>query len=647
MKNTLVAFIFIFSSFSTINIDCFGAEIMLSRVPFLQTATQNSIIVCWSDEVTTGTTVEYGTTNALGSSTTGSSEYILKSKNPLYCWHSVKLTGLTPNTQYYYRVKTNGGTSLIYTFKTLPDATYLGKLRFLMFSDSHTLDTTMCGKTVRAAREKVIALYGSDFQNQITGIIHTGDIVHTGSDSTQYNRLFFAPFKHLTPYLSTMIVTGNHENASRTSAVGANNPPLFYNYLKYDDFSAIPTDAWLKEKMWSFKVANTLFIGLDNNEAGTTFSTQVTQLDAMLSAAQVNFEIDMVFVLFHQMPYGKIWSAGESAATRTQILPIIAKYDKVKQLTYGHTHGYERGTIHSNTSPNSDYTIVCNGGAGGGLDKWKTSDPTTSNKNYNNIHVAIANYSYSILEIDVANKSYNSKMYSIGTSANPKNNVMMDNWHRNPSLEAPNTPKILSINNTGINSYLVNTSAYSGVDSLMSVQIQVSPNIDFNTIAVDSIVNWKDIFGATLTGTGENGNPIDLHAGIDLTTITLNTTIASPYFRVRHRDHNLKWSNWSNNYITEIRQDEKTNNLKDRLFANSPNPFNQSTKISYNLVKATDVIIRLYGIDGKEIDKLQDGYKEAGFHSFIYNRSRLNAGIYYYQLFTPEFVDSKKMIVVN
>ena len=74
-----------------------GTQLLL--VPYLQTPSTNSIYVSWHDTLANLTNVEFGTTDALGQVTFGTNEIVLGE----YRWHTVKLTGLQPNTEYFLK----------------------------------------------------------------------------------------------------------------------------------------------------------------------------------------------------------------------------------------------------------------------------------------------------------------------------------------------------------------------------------------------------------------------------------------------------------------------------------------------------------------------------------------------------------------
>jgi hypothetical protein len=86
---------------------------------------------------------------------------------------------------------------------------------------------------------------------------------------------------------------------------------------------------------------------------------------------------------------------------------------------------------------------------------------------------------------------------------------------------------------------------------------------------------------------------------------------------------------------------------KFALQQNYPNPFNPTTKIKFDLAKATNVKIEIFNSLGQIIKTLVDDYKPAGYYETDFNASQLSSGVYFYRMTTNNFVDMKKMIVVK
>ncbi len=598
----------------------------MTRVPYLQGQGPNAINICWHDPDQTGTKVVYGLDSTLGTEMAGTSEII---SDP-YCWHTVKLTGLQADTRYFYRVASGSGESAIYSFRTLPDSTYTGKLRFVLLSDTHSSDTTMAGKVLRAARTKIAEIYGPDIENHVNGIFHSGDIVVSGSTPGQYSKQFFAPLSALSSNIPTMVVAGNHEMES----------PYFYKYLKLEDQSAFPEASPLNEKIWQLKVGNSLFIGLNTNIIDQYGEAQANWLESRLNEAENDTTIDFVFVFFHHPPYSELWIVGGTDYVKNRLLPVMKKYTKVQEIHYGHTHGFERGTITSE-KPGGDFRMICGGGGGGPLDPWVEGE----NQDLNDIHICISNYFFQILEIDIANHSYQTSVYSLGTLSKPKNSELIDRWHKSKNQSGPETPVIDKVERT--NEYVqITSSKFSGIDSLMSVQFQVVDSSQSMPVVIDSTTHWENIYGIDA-----NSNPVDLNQNINLYQSKINRALLSGdkeyFFRVRYRDLNLKWSDWSElaPYNTVGISENPVFQNGYLLNQNFPNPFNNETSFTYHIPEKCEVVFYIYSEGKSLISEIEAGIQPEGTYTIHYNAKKLNSGVYIFEMHTRNLSVSKKMII--
>ena len=78
---------------------------------------------------------------------------------------------------------------------------------------------------------------------------------------------------------------------------------------------------------------------------------------------------------------------------------------------------------------------------------------------------------------------------------------------------------------------------------------------------------------------------------------------------------------------------------------NFPNPFYQSTQISYSLSRSMPVRLSVFDLLGREVLQLVEGEKEEGVHTIAVGDSGLAPGVYLYSLDTPEGRFVRKMIV--
>lgn len=84
-----------------------------------------------------------------------------------------------------------------------------------------------------------------------------------------------------------------------------------------------------------------------------------------------------------------------------------------------------------------------------------------------------------------------------------------------------------------------------------------------------------------------------------------------------------------------------------RLNEAFPNPFNATTNISYNLPVTAKVSLKIFNINGQEVDILQDQVIEAGQHSVNWDANSNPAGLYFVKLESIDFSSVRKVILVK
>lgn len=86
---------------------------------------------------------------------------------------------------------------------------------------------------------------------------------------------------------------------------------------------------------------------------------------------------------------------------------------------------------------------------------------------------------------------------------------------------------------------------------------------------------------------------------------------------------------------------------KFTLFQNYPNPFNPTTTIQFQLPKESKVVFKIYNILGEEVAELLNDKKSAGVYEVVFNARGLPSGTYIYRIYAENFVETKKMILLN
>ena len=111
------------------------------------------------------------------------------------------------------------------------------------------------------------------------------------------------------------------------------------------------------------------------------------------------------------------------------------------------------------------------------------------------------------------------------------------------------------------------------------------------------------------------------------------------------------------NAVLSVRLDGIGKPQQDRLFQNYPNPFNPETWIPYQLSENSPVSLSIYDTTGALIRTLSLGIQPAGFYNSreraAYWDGRNDAGehvasgLYFYQLRTPSFHQTRRLVIVK
>ncbi|HEY5123725.1 MAG TPA: T9SS type A sorting domain-containing protein [Ignavibacteria bacterium] len=92
--------------------------------------------------------------------------------------------------------------------------------------------------------------------------------------------------------------------------------------------------------------------------------------------------------------------------------------------------------------------------------------------------------------------------------------------------------------------------------------------------------------------------------------------------------------------------------LKFSLFQNSPNPFNPTTKIKFEVPLSKGgrqgvVSLKVFDILGKEVATLVNEQLAPGTYELTFDGSNFASGVYFYQLRSGDFVATKKLILLK
>ncbi len=77
------------------------------------------------------------------------------------------------------------------------------------------------------------------------------------------------------------------------------------------------------------------------------------------------------------------------------------------------------------------------------------------------------------------------------------------------------------------------------------------------------------------------------------------------------------------------------------------NPLNPIATVKYAIPKSSYVSVKVFDMLGNLIETLVAGDKSAGNYTVRFDASKLSSGVYFYQLATPAYISTKKLVLMK
>jgi acid phosphatase type 7 len=323
----------------------------LIRGPYLQTVTTNSIFIRWRTDLPTDSRVLYGTSPGVLNRTADDPSQVTE--------HIVKLTGLLPDTRYYYSV---GSTSTIHAgndvnhyFITSPPTGTERPLRIWAMSDCQ-----YGGYIARMVRNAYAGFNGS---TRTDVWLTMGDNSQTGEDA-DYQTKVFDMFPSMLRNTVLWPAIGNHDtNESETPPASA---PYFRTFTVpvNGEAGGVPSGS---QRYYSFDYGNVHFIALDSMSSDRSPSgPMLTWLRNDLAATRQRW----IIAYWHHAPYSRGTHDSDieprMADMRRNALPIL-EAGGADLVLAGHSHVYERSFLlngHYGQASSFTSTMKLNAGDG-------------------------------------------------------------------------------------------------------------------------------------------------------------------------------------------------------------------------------------------------------------------------------------------
>ncbi len=498
--------------------------------PYLQSPTPNSMWVSWVTTSNTETILTWGTSStSLTNTVTGTAN----SRAADHIVHDAQITGLQPNTAYYYQVKTGSYTSPVYRFVSAPAlGTSTGKIHYVVFGD--TQDPTSIARVAPRIEQKLIQRFGTNWEDSCRFMIKLGDNVDNGGSLPQYKERFIGSIKYVSPKLPLMTVPGNHEYYSDASLTN------YFAHVKYENVKYNNIAGQDGEHYYAFPYANMLFLMFNSNE---TWQRQTDFMNNVVNTANTDNNVKWIFSACHHPVQVERLPSDMSAYVANTVTPIMRNSPKGTSMYAGHSHLYQRGATREGS-----LSQIINGGASW-IERWGTSTQT----DYPDVQKCLDHYLFQIVTMDLTNNEMSVQTYSNGTDTYDLNNVVIDTYFKKLGKPVPAKPTVVAPPTTINLPYTFQGGTYSGTVAYNSTQFQIVETTgSFNSPKVNVKRDFENIY---LASNANAFSPIDQNAGIDIFKYTAAAGVlqaGANKIRVRYRDQNLNWSAWSDSVVFTV-----------------------------------------------------------------------------------------------
>jgi hypothetical protein len=214
------------------------------------------------------------------------------------------------------------------------------------------------------------------------------------------------------------------------------------------------------------------------------------------------------------------------------------------------------------------------------------------------------------------------------------------------SVLSATTDYLISIAIQDSLAYVNNSNALFVLDISNPYAVQIKDTLNGSYGAIDLVVLSDYLYGSS-GFVVDISNPSDLRE-VGRVSISEGHGVGAINNLVFFTQNVWGMSIYKNQLITSVKWDRDKHLFHTfQLFQNYPNPFNSITKIRYYVAKNDLVILKVYDVLGREVAVLVNEEKKPGTYEIEFNANNLSSGIYFYQLKTKDYVDTKKMILLK
>lgn len=329
-----------------VNVTVVAGAGTLTRGPYLQMAGSTQMTIRWRNSLQNLGRVNYGT--AAGTLNQTVDEAVAPAAAPASGFdHVVTLTGLSPDTTYFYSIGSGSDTlasGADYTFHTSPVPGTATDTRIWVVGD--------CGRGNQFQWDVRDAYYSWTGARTPDLCLMLGDNAYESGTDAEYTTGFFDIYPTMFRKMPLWSTLGNHDANNGSTSPTANFP--------YFDIFTFPTNGEVggvasgTERYYSFDYGNIHIINLDSQTSNRNTIEGTGSDGPMATWLRVDLASTTkpwIIVMFHHPPYSKgshdSDTEGQLVQMRTNFAPIFDA-GGVDLVLLGHSHSYERSVLLAN-----------------------------------------------------------------------------------------------------------------------------------------------------------------------------------------------------------------------------------------------------------------------------------------------------------
>lgn len=178
---------------------------------------------------------------------------------------------------------------------------------------------------------------------------------------------------------------------------------------------------------------------------------------------------------------------------------------------------------------------------------------------------------------------------------------------------------------------------------LVEIKWQTTDNLGVDSLVIffssDAGANWSFVAGQNASDSGYTWTVPEISSNACQIEVLVNDRAGN----IASAKNETLFSIDKSNVVGELAETA----FSFKLNQNYPNPFNPTTEISFVMPEAGQVTLKIFNVNGQELETLFQGWAAAGPHRIHWQARDLSSGIYFYQFRGLGEIFTRRMLLTK